>query len=188
MARREEQDYETRKLLKRVFEEMQQNSILMERTKSSGYLPGALKTPKQIKDEYFSYQEKLLWYAHEFLVGIFEKFWRMDNKTNIIKLLEGYDWVYYDKCDMPDPDLDHMKEHEVLMEIDKLYLPECDMDKFVEYEVCIEKEEDAINWKYYNILMDKSNVGKVLRYIRRNFLDEDEVLSRISFKSLYVLE
>ena len=187
MARREEQDYEIKKLLKRVFEEMSRNSTLMNNYKSSGYLPGELKTVKQLNDEYFKYQEKLLWYTHEFLAGIFEHFWRMD-KTRITNMLEGFDWVYYDKCDMPDPDLDHLREHEILDEIEKLYLPDCDMNKFVDYELCLEKEEDAINWKYYNILMDKSNVGKILRYIRRNFLDEDEVLSRISFKSLYTLD
>jgi hypothetical protein len=184
-----------------------------------GYLPDYLKTVNKITEVNNNYLPSLFKNLSNFLLELFHTHLKIDssipdNIKLVKEMLDGFDWVFYDKCylfskdDDYDEDIDIIKLKEILKEkvIEKLKpytkdIPFTLLPKIIQRETCLSKEEDKY-WDYYNMLTWENKVlnniyedsgdgkiifteiGKILRFIRMFILDND-VVARVSLSSIY---
>lgn len=142
-----------------------------------GYLPDYLKTVNKITEVNNNYLPSLFNNLSNFLLELFHTHLKIDssipdNIKLVKEMLDGFDWVFYDKCylfskdDDYDEDIDIIKLKEILKEkvIEKLKPYTKDMSitllpKIIQRETCLSNfnEEDKY-WDYYNMLTGENKV------------------------------
>ena len=136
-----------------------------------GYLPDYLKTVNKITEVNNNYLPSLFNNLSNFLLELFHNHLKidsgiLDNIKLVKEMLDGFDWVFYDKCYQFDPDSDYGEYMDINKLIDNLNdnitkklkpytqnIPLTLLPKIIQRETCLSNfnEEDKY-WDYYNML------------------------------------